>query len=400
MTDVAALKAALRRRQRRVQLRGLRNAPRPERPPDAPITVLGLFSTTSGLGEAARLLASGLEDVGRTVARIDVTGDLDPSRARPFASDTDPGVGPVIVHLNPIEAAEVMARRRGLFGPDRERIGVWLYERDRVPAAWTRYAALFHQIWSPGERAAQALRAAGLDVHHVPYRHAARGERAKATPRGASFRVLVMADYHSSLARKDVCGAVAAFQSAFADATDAELILKLSHLPDGHSLREVVDADTRIGLLEDELGRDDTQALIRNADCLLSLHRCEGYGLGLVDALMQGTPVVMSDEASTAALRVAGASFGVEGQQVPVRDAQGIYAGGTWFQADRGAAAKALRARHADWRSGEAQARRDERRQWAETRFANASRLDALRAALGDAPRARRNKGRRTPETA
>ena len=379
MTPWREAKAAARRRQRLWQLRDLRGAPKPPACAQEPVTVLGLFGTTAGLGEAARLLADGLEALGRDVARIDVTRALDPARGTAFASDPDPGRGPVIVHLNPVEAAEVMAAMPLGDVRKRRRIGVWLHETTAVPPLWPRYAPLFHEIWSPGEASAAALREHGIAARCVPYMHRARpardwGQRDR-------FHVLVMADYHSSLARKNIGGALEAFGRAFGPG-DAVLQLKIANLPARHALRAQLAGSPDVQLIERDMDAAATQALIGRADALLSLHRGEGYGLTLVEAVMLGTPVVMSDEPTTAWLHTPGATYAVGGRAVAVRDPQGLYAGGEWFDADLDRAAHALRECRAAWASGAARAARPTRRDAALARFTDPGRLDALSDAL------------------
>jgi glycosyltransferase involved in cell wall biosynthesis len=47
--------------------------------------------------------------------------------------------------------------------------------------------------------------------------------------------------------------------------------------------------------LERSVGRDEMLSLIDDCDCYVSLHRSEGFGLGMAEALALGKPVIATD---------------------------------------------------------------------------------------------------------
>lgn len=390
------MKAALRRTGRETAM-ALSNEP---------ISVYGLFSMPSGLGEAARRLADGVEGLGHTVRRIDVTpllGHKSGGKSAPIPSgiepwDEDPGDGPIIVHLNPVEATEIMMRLSPPRLAQRLRIGVWIYELDHAPAHWQAYIPLFDAIWTPSDSSAASLRTLGAHVQTVPYRHPAHpppndlsldeqkskdnADRAASGPR--PFTVMVLADARSSLARKNVQGSIDAFHRAFpnADSASVRLLLKLSNLPHGHGLRGLSAPSAE--LLTGTLSPAVVKSMIRNADAVLSLHRAEGYGLTLVEALICGTALIMSDEPTTRSLQIKGSVWPVPTQPIPIEDPQTIYRGGFWHDADIDAAASRLTEVYAVWQSGDLSANRAARARAADALFCDQKRLEPLRQALRD----------------
>ncbi|GLQ20833.1 glycosyltransferase [Algimonas porphyrae] len=384
----------LRRRQRLWQLRRLQSGSGAGAHSDDPVTVYGLFSSASGLGQAVRLLADNLEQIGRTVHRIDVTAHLHgtgPAQT-PVATTSltrDPGWGPIIWHLNPVEAAEVMVALPPPCLAERPRIGMWLYELNAAPARWRSYVPLFHAIWSPSDASAAAMKSLGADAVTVPYCHTdicdVHAARADTSP--PVFTVLAMADARSSLARKNIAGAIAAFRCAF-DQTDQQVRLrvKVSHLPDDAPLRDAIRACPQAELIESRLSFRSTLSLMAEADTFLSLHRGEGYGLTLVESMQMGVPVIMTDEPSTRALQLAGSSWTTPSHTVPVRDPQAIYRSGHWAEPDLTVAAKHLTKLRQDWRSGALATGREGRIRSAAHIFSGPARLDGLRAALAALP--------------
>ncbi|MEM9599993.1 MAG: glycosyltransferase [Pseudomonadota bacterium] len=357
--------------------------------PDDPVTVYGLFSGASGLGQAVRLLADNLEAVGRTVHRVDATPHLLGTATPMNGIGQDAGCGPILWHLNPVEAAEIMEALAPPNLAKRPRIGMWLYELSNAPDHWRSYVNLFDTIWSPSDASANAMQVLGVDAKTIPYCHAPMSgvSRSEGHTQSRIFTVLAMADARSSLARKNMDGAVTAFQRAF-PATDptVRLQLKISHLPADASLRDRIASDPQVELIESRLPFQVTLALMADADVLLSLHRGEGYGLTLVEAMQMGVPVIMTDEPSTRALQLAGCSWTTPSRTVPVHDPQGIYRGGVWAEPDLGVAATHLQTLRRRWQTGQLHNGRESRIQAASQTFGSPVRLERLRMALGALP--------------
>lgn len=394
------LRHLIRRHQRLIQIRArlrhgqIRNFSRLEA--NTPISVYGLFSSASGLGEAARCLANGLETLGRTVHRIDVTALLDPdacssATTAAHGSDTDPGYGPILIHLNPVEAVEVLVR----LAPDnlssRTRVGVWIYELSTAPSHWRDYVGLFHKIWTPSRSSAASLAAIGAQSEIVPYRHKLNDQQDGSRTGSPSdrFNVILFADARSSLARKNVKGAIQAFTSAFTTNDTARLILKLSNLPNNPDLPELARPD--IELIREIVSPSDRIRMIGSSDAMLSLHRAEGYGLSLIEAMLCGTALIMSDEPTTQPLQIDGNVWTVPCHPVPVDDPQGIYPNGFWSDADLSIAADQLRAVYALWQTGDLQKGRPDRQTAAKACFSDMDRLKPMTVALKglDVPKTR-----------
>ena len=60
-------------------------------------------------------------------------------------------------------------------------------------------------------------------------------------------------------------------------------------------LENISTLDMRITILDQSLSRDEMLSLIDNCDCYISLHRSEGFGLGMAEALAMGKPVIATD---------------------------------------------------------------------------------------------------------
>ena len=109
------------------------------------------------------------------------------------------------------------------------------------------------------------------------------------------FVVLFAFDLQSEMDRKNPLGLVRAFRSAFRPGDQARLVLKVTSArerpPDMRRLAEAT-ADLPVTILETALDRGAFQDLMRACDVYASLHRSEGFGLTLAEAMSLARPVV------------------------------------------------------------------------------------------------------------
>ena len=132
------------------------------------------------------------------------------------------------------------------------------------------------------------------------------------------FAVFFNFDFASSVFRKNPHDAIRAFAEAFRDTNDAFLVFKTTRADSFPEKRNELTAlarsfgiGTRFFLLDGFLPQRDVYALANACDAYLSLHRGEGFGLGVAEAMSLGKPVVVSDCSSTTEFCVEGASLRV-----------------------------------------------------------------------------------------
>jgi glycosyltransferase involved in cell wall biosynthesis len=132
------------------------------------------------------------------------------------------------------------------------------------------------------------------------------------------FLFLHMSDTLSMPERKNPIGVIRAFQKAFRDKADAnvKLVIKLSNLERQPALAAEVyaamEVDTRIQLIGGYLDRNTLNNLINACDCYVSLHRAEGFGLPIAEAMYLGKPVIATHWSGNA-------DFMNDGNSLPVR---------------------------------------------------------------------------------
>ncbi len=121
-----------------------------------------------------------------------------------------------------------------------------------------------------------------------------------------AFVVFYNFSYKSGLDRKNPEGALMAFAKAFAGKPDARMVLKTAasiEFPERvHTLLTLVGQlgiTDRVRFVDDYLTQQDVLNLTNACDIYLSLHRAEGFGLGIAEAMSLGKPVIVTNYSST-----------------------------------------------------------------------------------------------------
>lgn len=177
------------------------------------------------------------------------------------------------------------------------------WELPEAPDAWRSALSPIHEIWAPNTFVANAFRSifsGSITVVPQPV-DVGTGDYPTREQLGMeSHRLyfLFSFDYNSSPYRKNPLGVLRAFQAAFPQRNErVGLIIKTNGVADHYpaistELRNSAKSDGRIAVIEKSLSRQDFLGLIRACDVYLSLHRSEGFGLGMVESMSFGRIVI------------------------------------------------------------------------------------------------------------
>ncbi len=274
------------------------------------VQVLGYLRGNLGLGQAARGYAKALRAGGVPVGThtVPLDGPQDERgvigrRRDELAYEDERLVDDAEVVLACVNAQQLpgmihQVGRDAFAG--RYVIGQWGWETTAIPAYWEASFELVDEIWVYSSYVADVIAAVSpKPVVAVPLPVEPPTEIAAthglALPPG-TYTFLFAFDFLSTLQRKNPLGLIEAFKLAFAPGEGPRLILKTTNArfrPELHDrLRHHCDGRSDIAILDASLQPPQMAALFAQADCYVSLHRAEGFGLTLAESMVLGKPVI------------------------------------------------------------------------------------------------------------
>jgi glycosyltransferase involved in cell wall biosynthesis len=343
-----------------------------------PIRVVGYLSAAFGLGIAAGNTVRVLRDSGRDVSVVDIDpGSGRFGRDRTWASLEAPerATGPAAIdvfHMNPPEVPAFHEQWRRRIRPSADFAAcVPFWELPVLPASWTRALDCFDLVLAPTEFVRDACEAAlARPVLHYPQAvfvpEDIRPDRERFGIPGDATAFLVAFDVESDMSRKNPFAAIDAFRRAFGDSGAALLVIKVNASQLGSAqqaqldrLATAIEGLPNVRLIQENLTYRDVLTLYASCDALVSLHRSEGLGLHLMEAMSLGRVVIATAWSGNMDFMGEGDSCLVPYMLVPVESTHPAYApevgreAQMWADADIEAAAAIMCHLHEDpaWRA-------------------------------------------------
>jgi len=123
--------------------------------------------------------------------------------------------------------------------------------------------------------------------------------------------------------------------------------------PNWQRLKAMVTGDPRIRVMNQTMTRAEVLALTAECDCYVSLHRAEGLGMGPMEAMLLGKPVILTNYSGVIDYALPEHALLVEYRLIPVEAGQYIFPEGqVWADPDVDQAARYMQALVADPESG------------------------------------------------
>jgi len=318
------------------------------------VNVAGFLQSELGIGEAARGLISGL-DAAR-IPLLPVHGSWRPSSRQDHTYamfDTDAAVFPVnIVCVNADVLAYWMAQAGDAFRAGRYTIGLWWWEVDTFPTDWLPAFDLVDEVWVGAQHVADSIAPVSsvpvtkvtMPISAPPARLRPRHELG--LPEG--FLFLFIFDYHSAFARKNPLATVEAFRRAFPAGSGASLVIKCinheHHRAEHERLLLAVGDHPDIRVIDRYVSAGEKNSMIASADCYVSLHRAEGFGLTIAEAMCLGKPAIATRYGGNLEFMDDSNSWLIDARRVPIGPGCDPYpATGSWADPDVGQAAAHMR---------------------------------------------------------
>ncbi|MEM7318133.1 MAG: glycosyltransferase [Pseudomonadota bacterium] len=288
--------------------------PRPNAGEEVDVQLVGPLAKASGLGQATRLSADILRTTGLTVRGVDF--DLDNPAPEGFSTETkiEP-YGPAkinLIHLNAESTPLTFAYQPDAFS-ECYNIGYFFWELDKPAYCHYLGMEMLDEIWVSTEYGVEiyAPDAKGKPVVNVGMcfeempdieREDARAFVERRFRFNASHHVCLVAfDSFSFVQRKNPVAVLHAFQKAFDGVPQARLVVKTQNRDSVFDpvqvqlwdrVEAIIASDPRIVVMNETLSYRDLLRLKAGSDCYVSLHKSEGWGFGMIEAMALEVPVV------------------------------------------------------------------------------------------------------------
>jgi glycosyltransferase involved in cell wall biosynthesis len=325
--------------------------PKPRRP--FGLNIAGFLKGEFGVAEAARTNVHAIRttDIPYVLNNVSYSGHSQRDTTLSDFSLSNP-YGINLIHVN-ADSTQVF---RNVAGQDyfegRYNIGLWWWEQAHFPDGWRRHFAHYQEIWAQS-RFCQAsfARVSPVPVKAMP--HAVWLDETQIHPDRAHFDIptgvltyLFTFDYFSVFERKNPLALVEAYNRAFGSGKNTRLIIKSinSHLaPDKMAELRQRTSGMNVQLIDERLSRREMLSLLATCDCYVSLHRSEGFGQGLAEAMYLGKPVIATAYSGNMDFMTPNNSFLVNYSLVELDRACPPYEKGTlWAEPDIDHAAEML----------------------------------------------------------
>ena len=231
-------------------------------------------------------------------------------------------------------------------------IGYWPWELPYWPDELSPAFDLVDEVWVSSKYTEKSLLSANPDttVRHMPMA-VELGKRSNYSRKDFkiaenAFVFLYLFDGLSYLERKNPIAHINAFKNAFDAESDACLVIKTMNLKkaDQDKLKAFVQAasnDDRILIIDEAYSKDKLLGLIDTCDCFVSLHRSEGFGRSIAEAMLLEKPVITSNFSGNTDFCLPETAYLVGGHTISLRPGDYPFASKQqhWFNPDTDQAA-------------------------------------------------------------
>jgi glycosyltransferase involved in cell wall biosynthesis/SAM-dependent methyltransferase len=327
------------------------------------MNVVGNMASERGTGEAVRATVRSLEAANVPYVLNNFVDDYSANEDRAFSHFSDDN--PYAINLLQVNAdmVPVFVRHKGeAYLRGRYNVGYWFWELSEFPEEqWQSSFRHLDEVWVGSSFVLDAVsRVAPVPVVRIPLsvpdklvtKNLRRSDFG--LPRD-TFVFLFMFDYMSITERKNPLGLIKAFKKAFRRKDKALLVLKCSNsspasiqaVGDSPAIPRAIQdaaAGANVLILDSVLGREEVNTLLSLADCYVSLHRSEGFGLPLAEAMSLAKPVIATGYSGNVDFMTPANSFLVRYDLIELERDYGPYKKGcTWADPDLDHAAELMR---------------------------------------------------------
>lgn len=313
------------------------------------INLIGNIRAETGLGQSCRLVADELDASGipYSIYQYDQLGAMAEGQYQQYenkiSSELPYNIN--LIHINPHELGLAFQQAHGKIWNGRYNIGFWLWELEDFPDEWVPCFRCMDEIWTPSKFITNCIqKKTNLKVVTIPYHVGLTiPEKNKCDYRKRfhlptdKFLFLMMYDRTSMTERKNPKAVIDAFKIAFSKDEEVGLVIKISNSSEKeiNLIRSMLPDNKNVYFITEILERHQVNELIYCVDAVVSLHRAEGFGLVLAEAMLLGTPTIATNWSSNTEFMTKETACMVDAELITLdRDIGSFKKGNRWAEPD------------------------------------------------------------------
>lgn len=231
-------------------------------------------------------------------------------------------------------------------------VGLWYWETQKIPDDWFPALKVLDEVWTTSAFVAEAVaKSTGAKVSRIL--NPIQIDETRVVPERAPFGLpeetflfLFSFDFHSYAERKYPMAVVEAFKQAFGARKDVGLVIKCLNsatYPEKAQALHASLAGINAFFVDRYLERYEMFSLIAACNSYVSLHRTEGLGLGMAEAMYLGKPVIGTGYSGNMDFMNEDNSLLIRYKLIEIAQDYGVYKkGNLWADPDTGHATEVM----------------------------------------------------------
>jgi glycosyltransferase involved in cell wall biosynthesis len=317
------------------------------------VNLVGYATGELGIGEDVRMMVKSLEttDIPFCVVNRKPVAQIRQADTSITQYITETPKYPItIVCMTGFDTAQLWLERPDLF-EGKFVIGYWPWELPEWPAEWVPVYELIDEVWASSHYTENAYKhTSPKPVRYMPMAVVMDGNASYTRKDFGfsedTFTFLFVFDFMSFPERKNPFACVNAFSKAFPHGQESvRLILKVSNVdesdPRWDKIVSLARKDSRIEVIKGTMDRSKVVGLMAACDAYLSLHRAEGFGRTMAEAMLLRKPVIATGYSGNLDFLTEETGYPVQFSLIPVGKGEYPFAEGfKWAEPSTDSAAK------------------------------------------------------------